>query len=234
MARFIRSALRAAALTRGLVDPTLVDEVEAAGYVEDFVAPVASPRPRSAALAAPRPAGASPTARWRDIGLDGSARTVRRPPGVRLDSGGVAKGMFGDVLAGALRWHQSFVVDAAGDVVLGGTAGEVRQVDVASPFAERALHSFELAYGAVATSGITRRVWIDRRGRPAHHLLDPSTGEPAFTGLVQATALARSGVEAEALAKAALLSGPDHARDWLAHGGLIVHDDGSHEVIDPR
>jgi thiamine biosynthesis lipoprotein len=50
---------------------------------------------------------------------------------------------------------------------------------------------------------------------------------------VQATALAPTGVEAEMRAKAALLSGPDAATEWLAHGGVIVFDDGSVEVVPP-
>ncbi len=47
------------------------------------------------------------------------------------------------------------------------------------------------------------------------------------------TALAPSGVEAEALAKAALLSGPEHAGDWLPHGGIVVHEHGIYEVLAP-
>jgi thiamine biosynthesis lipoprotein len=82
----------------------------------------------------------------------------------------------------------------------------------------------------VATSGIGRRSWIDARGRPAHHILDPATGAPAFTGVVQATAIAPTAVEAEIRAKAALLSGPRGAADWLVHGGVLVFDDGSHRV----
>jgi hypothetical protein len=57
---------------------------------------------------------------------------------------------------------------------------------------------------------------------------------PAFTGVTQVTALAYTGVEAEALSKAALLSGPEHAGSWLQYGGLIVYDDGSFDVVDPR
>jgi hypothetical protein len=34
-------------------------------------------------------------------------------------------------------------------------------------------------------------------------------------------------------AKAALLSGPRGARVWLADDGVIVFDDGSHEVLAP-
>jgi thiamine biosynthesis lipoprotein len=85
----------------------------------------------------------------------------------------------------------------------------------------------------VATSGIGRRSWLDESGGPAHHLLDPATGRPAYTGIVQATALAPSALEAEALAKAAVLAGPARAPRWLRHGGAIVLDDGSHRVFQP-
>ena len=84
-----------------------------------------------------------------------------------------------------------------------------------------------LGGGAVATSGLNVRIWRDADGRFAHHLIDPATGEPAWTGLVGATALGDSAVEAETLAKAALLSGPAGGREVLAeHGGMLVHDDG--------
>ena len=55
-------------------------------------------------------------------------------------------------------------------------------------------------------AGSAARSWLDARGRPAHHLLDPATGRPAFTGVVQATALAPTALEAEWRAKAAVLS----------------------------
>jgi thiamine biosynthesis lipoprotein len=104
---------------------------------------------------------------------------------------------------------------------------------VESPFDGTVLHTFQLAAGGVATSGIGRRAWLDETGRPAHHLLDPATGRPAFTGIVQATALAPSALEAEVRAKAALLSGPRDAARWLRDGGVIVLRDGSHIVFDP-
>lgn len=68
---------------------------------------------------------------------------------------------------------------------------------------------------AVATSGTGSRLWSTADGGNAHHLLDPATGESAWTGLVSATALAPTAVEAETLAKAALLSGPGGARQHL-------------------
>jgi len=53
-------------------------------------------------------------------------------------------------------------------------------------------------------------------------------------GIVQATALAPTALEAEALVRVALLSGPQDAANWLSHGGLVVLDDGSHAVDEQR
>jgi thiamine biosynthesis lipoprotein len=233
MATFVAVVLHAARTTGGLVDATLLRELEVAGYVGDL--PTSVPLPEALALAPPRRrAGPSPAGGWRRLRLDPVARTVTRPPGLALDSGGLAKGLVADLLANALAAHASFAVDCAGDLRVGGAAGVRRQVLVASPFDGEVVHAFELADAGVATSGIGRRSWLDADGAPAHHLLDPATGRPAFTGVVQATALAPSATEAELRAKAAVLSGPEGARGWLPHGGVVVLDDGRHEVLDPR
>ncbi len=151
---------------------------------------------------------------------------VHRPPGLAFDSGGLAKGLFADLLAE--RFDGSFAFDCGGDLRI---SGPERRIEVADPFGGPPLHAFELADAAVATSGIGRRSWLDARGRAAHHLLDPATGLPAFTGVVQATALAPTAVEAERRAKAAVLSGPRDAAAWLPHGGLVVLDDRSRFVV---
>jgi FAD:protein FMN transferase len=233
MARLVRGALEAAALTDGLVDPTLVAEIEQTGYRAHFDA-VAVPLVGALARAPDRsPAAASAAARWQGITVDRDAGTVRRRPGTHVDSGGIAKGLFGDLLGDELAGHEGFAVDAAGDVRFGGTGRLRRPIQVASPFDDSFLHVFELTEGAAATSGIGKRSWVDQDGRPAHHLLDPRTGAPAFTGIVQVTALAPSGVEAETLSKAALLSGPDGARGWLSHGGVVIYDDQTFDVFEP-
>ena len=86
------------------------------------------------------------------------------------------------------------------------------------------------------TAGIDARLWQVPGGEHAHHLIDPATGAPAWTGLVAVTALAPTALEAEALAKAALLSGPADGRRLLrTHtGGVLIHDDGTVDVIDRR
>jgi thiamine biosynthesis lipoprotein len=233
MGRLAEAAVTAAAFTGGLVDATLLGEIERAGYGEHFGSP-SVPLSTALRLAPPRaPAHAHPGRRWREISVDRAAGTVTRPPGLRLDSGGIAKGLFADVLAALLFEYESFAVDCGGDLRLGGTGHARRLVNVASPLDDSTLHTLELDRGGVATSGIGKRSWLDAQGRPAHHLLDPATGRPAFTGVVQATALAPTGIEAEALSKAAILAGPGCVEGWLARGGVVVFDDGSHRVLPP-
>jgi thiamine biosynthesis lipoprotein len=96
---------------------------------------------------------------------------------------------------------------------------------VTDPFGgEEPVAILGLRSGAVATSGTTRR-----RG----HLIDPRTREPADTGIVQATALAPTGLEAEVRAKGALLAGPRGAARHLPDGGVLVLRSGA--VVDvPR
>ncbi len=232
MTRFAQAVQEAGSLTGGLVDATLIEQLEDAGYTSDLRQPI---RLAAALRRAPtrRPAAASAAAHWQLLRVDLATLTVARPPGVKLDSGGLAKGLFADVLAERLASHRSFVINCAGDLSIGGADAITRSINVESPFDGRTLHTFRLACTGVATSGIGRRSWLDRGGRPAHHLLDPSTGESAFTGIVQATALAPSALLAEIRAKAAILSGPLGAASWLPDGGVIVFDDGSHQVIEP-
>jgi len=232
LARLARAVVAAGERTGGLVDGTLLPEIEAAGYRGDIRLPL--PLPLTLRLApARKPAAGRADAAWRRFDVDLERSRIRRPPGLALDSGGLAKGLFADLLAEELASRASFAVECAGDVRVGGEARRSRRVEVASPFRARPLHGFELADGGVATSGIGRRSWLDDRGRPAHHLLDPSTGRPAFTGVVQATAIAPTALEAELRAKAALLAGPADAAGWLPDGGLVVFDDGSHQLLEP-
>jgi thiamine biosynthesis lipoprotein len=231
MARFAQAVVDAAQATGGLVDATMLDEIEGLGYrAERFQGSLALPL--ALALAPPRqPAGAHPDRRWRTIEVDLGTSTVTRPPGVRLDGGGIVKGLLADVVGDMLREHNSFLVDCEGDLRVGGSGCLERSVAVAAPLSQRILHEFRLADGAVATTSITKRSWMERL-KPAHHLLDPATGLPAYTGIVQATALAPTALEAEALAKAALLSGPQAAAGWLRHGGVILFDDETHVVVE--
>jgi thiamine biosynthesis lipoprotein len=232
MGRLAATARAAAEQTGGLVDATMVHELIAAGY--DLELPPALPPALALALAPPRrPAAPSAERRWEHLEVLEDGRAVRRPPGLMLDSGGLAKGLFADELAATLGAHRSFALDCCGDLALGGAAGVERTVEVESPLDGSILHTFAVKRGGVATSGVGSRSWLGADGLAAHHLLDPASGRPAFTGIVQATALAPTATLAEIHAKAAVLSGPARAAAWLPWGGALVFDDGAFAVLEP-
>ncbi|HVX33467.1 MAG TPA: FAD:protein FMN transferase, partial [Solirubrobacterales bacterium] len=214
----------------GLVDATLVEEIEAAGYADsrDFDLPG-----EERAAPAPRPAAPNPRAAWCLLGVDERAGTVTRPPGVRIDPGGIAKGLLADLAGESLAGFERFAVDCCGDLRVGGTVGRPRAILVDDPGGGEPLWELRIADGAVATSGITRRAWTGEDGRPAHQILDPASGEPAFTGIVQVTAVAPTGLLAETFAKAALLAGAEGAEPRLPYGGVIVAADGAVRFVEP-
>jgi len=219
--RAVQAALLGAWRTGGLADPTLLDAVETAGYRASRVGVAAAPLD-DALRAAPRRRPATPSRRWRAVRVGGDC--IVRPSGLKLDLGGSAKGLAADWAASQLTGR--YVVDCGGDVRVGGTHVIALRGTA---------HTLRVTDGAVATSGIDRRVWRREDGSYAHHLLDPGTGEPAWTGLVSATATAGTALEAEALAKAALLAGPLGARRFLAdRGGIVVRDDGRSDVVGAR
>jgi thiamine biosynthesis lipoprotein len=155
---------------------------------------------------------------------------------VRFDTGGSGKGLAADALAHQLADYERAIIDCAGDVRLSGPgfAHTPMHVTLRHPLTGRDLAPLAPRGGSVATSGIDSRVWRRQDGSYAHHLIDPSTGQPAWTGLVAATAVAPTALEAETLTTMALLLGPEGAREVLAeHGGIAYGDDGGVELIGP-
>jgi len=229
------AALWAAELTGGLVDPTLLDALETAGYGRSMAG--AATRSLDTVLeSAPArsPAAPDPRAVWRDVMVDDRAGVIRRPRGVRIDLGGIGKGLAADAAALLLGRKGPFAVDCGGDLRLGTPrSGRPYNVAIVHPLSGRMARTFPLANGGVATSGIDRRVWPRADGSYGHHILDPSSGEPVWSGLVGATAVAPSALEADARAKAAVLAGARGGRAFLrTHGGVLFHEDGKVERVD--
>lgn len=163
-----------------------------------------------------RPAGEAPEARdvppqWLDW------RTIQRRPGacclplagMRLDFGGVAKGLGADRAAAAARdaAPNDFLLDVGGTLIGRGAWTVGLRDPRAAPDAPF-LRPFTLADGmACATSG--------NYERPGH-LLDPRTGLPADTAAVlQATVLAHTAAQADAWSTALFVLGPDAGRAAL-------------------
>jgi len=166
-------------------------------------------------------------AAWR-IEAAGRTAKVERAVPVRFDLDGVAKGWIADRAADLLIGWPSAAVDADGDICLRLGCGQEWLVDVADPrpggtAAEpaplatlrlRGGDSWSISHG-VATSGTSIHRWRLADGRQTHHLIDPRTGRPAETDVVQATVVAPTAREAEMLAKSAVIVGSQAALDFL-------------------
>ncbi|HEX5194363.1 MAG TPA: FAD:protein FMN transferase [Solirubrobacteraceae bacterium] len=233
----VTAAVWAAEHSGGLVDPTLVGALERCGYDHSLDGEAPASLAEALAVApARRPARPHPAARWRAIRVDEEAGTITRPPGVMIDTGGTGKGLCADAVALRLAGYARFAVDCGGDVAIGGIGAQLHpyEVVVEHPLTLAPIGAIAVARGGIATSGLNVRIWRGADGGYAHHLLDPSSGRPVWSGLVGATALGADALEAETLSKMALLLGPAGAREVLAQrGGVVVHDDGSVEAIGP-
>lgn len=220
----LQTAILAAQESGGLVVPTMLEALEAAGYDRTFDA-----LPLSGVLQRP----ASQAGGWREIEMDPASRSVRLPGGIRLDLGGIAKGWAADRAAGRLAGQGPSLVDAGGDIAVTGpqASGQGWPVGVADPAAEAdgVLEALRLMKGGVATSGRDYRRW-QREGVWQHHILDPRTGLPAETDVLSATVLAPSARQAEVAAKVALILGSGEGLKWLEErpslAGLLVLENG--------
>ena len=257
----LRAALDAARWTQGLVTPTLLAALEHAGYDRSFdalAAVRADPLPRpdggggwtsegSNAADGPNAADGRTAADgrltaaatdWRAIRMDPAGRTVTLPAGMRLDLGGSAKGWAADQAARRLAATAPALVDAGGDIAVSGPMpdGNRWPIAVADPrLPDARLAVLWLGRGGVATSGTDVHRW-QRDGHWQHHIIDPRTGAPAATDLLSATVVARSAVEAEAAAKAALILGRRAGMAWIERhpylSGMLVGLDGAVHVSD--
>ena len=207
----VTASLEAARATGGLFDPTLRHEVVRIGYDRSFeqigtAEPVAS---------FPRGGGG-----WRRIVLDRSGSVVTLPPGSGLDLGGIAKGMAVDASIELLAdvGVDAALVSAGGDLaVLGRPPGErswgvLVGDDPNGPVVP-------LVRGALATSGVARRRWVQGEAS-RHHLVDPRTGEPATSGLHEVTVAGGTCRAAEVGATAAFVAGPRLGPALLRRLGL--------------
>lgn len=199
-------ARRYVEMTDGLFDPAVGGVLSALGYDRSF-APGALDRAR---------AGQPPrAARFLDVVLEEQTRSVFRPRHVHIDLGGIAKGHTVDRAAEHLV--ESGAIDAGGDAILRGSAlnGSEWLVEIEDPREpSRAVATLTVSNAAVATSAPNRRRWRIGAGI-AHHLIDPRTGTPSTSDLLQATVVAPSAELADVLAKTAFLLGARDGRRFL-------------------
>ncbi|MDP9297926.1 MAG: FAD:protein FMN transferase [Actinomycetota bacterium] len=219
----IEHAVDGARITNGTYDPTVLGAVIRAGYDRTFER-----------LAGRGPGnGSELSSGVEGIAIDPAASTVMLPAGVGFDPGGIGKGYAADLVVEELLelGAAGACVNVGGDLRTDGDPppGGPWAIEVEHPLRPSPAALIGLRSGAVATSSRMRRTWRTQGDR-RHHLIDPTTGRPAASGLVSATVVATFGWQAEILAKAAFLGGLAGGFDVLAAtgaAGLLIGDDGT-------
>lgn len=229
MAEVLELAMSLHTETGGIFDPAVLPHLERAGYSRSFETVQSSKLTLAIAESGSRTM----------TQLDYVRGRVRLPPGLRLDLGGLVKGWTADRIARQLAAIGPALADLGGDIAVQGTppTDDGWVVGVERPDQSATLLTkLDVSEGGVATSGINRRNWWVG-DRQMHHLIDPRTGEPAQSDLVQVVVLDDSAARADVWAKTALILGNDGCRALIARrpmmGLLLVSSDGAATATPP-
>ncbi len=219
-----------------LLDRTVPATREAHTGASSPPVPAPSSPPVSAPSSPPVPA---PSIRarllggWRAIELDRERCTLRIPRATKLDLGATAKAWAAD--RAALAIYEA--VGCGTLVSLGGDISTAGPAPAEEPVGQRAragwqIHvtddhrsgpdspgqTISIACGGLATSSTTVRRWR-HRDQTMHHIIDPTSGEPAKEVWRTVSVAASDCADANIAATAAIVRGA-RAPEWLAELGL--------------
>ncbi|MBQ0753418.1 MAG: FAD:protein FMN transferase [Gammaproteobacteria bacterium] len=222
-AQVLQYALRLAQETSGAYDPTVGPLVNLWGFGPDKTL-LKRPSADTVAQAQQRTG-------WQRIrletGVDGAASVVFQPGGAYLDLSSVAKGYAVDKLASYLNARQlnDYLVEIGGELRASGHKpdGTAWRVAVERPIpgvreVEKVLSLNNLS---VATSGDYRN-FFEEAGETYAHIIDPRTGYPVSHLTASVTVLAPTCAEADALATALTVLGPEDGLAFAQQRQLAV------------
>lgn len=209
-ANLVRYALDMARQTDGALEPTLYPVLTAWGFTTDrFQIPAREELDRLLERVD-----------YTKVSLQGTTLTV--PDGMQLDLGAVGKGYAADEAAAVLRENgvESALLDFGGNILTIGTKpdGTSWRVGVRDPDSEGNLGVLELNGQGVSVSGGYEKYFVGEDGERYWHILDPATGAPARSGLVQTAVVSDESKRCDALSTALFVMGLDSALQyWREH-----------------
>ena len=165
------------------------------------------------------------TAGSEKLTLDGFDLTLGAGQGI--DLGGIAKGYTSDRLMEIFKAYglNAGVVSLGGNVQCSGTKpdGSLWRCGIRDPNApddpNALLGVVSAADRAVITSGAYERNFTDENGQVYHHIIDPSTGAPADSGLCSVTVVSTDGILADGLSTACYVMGLDKSLEYWKCAG---------------
>ena len=176
------------------------------------------------------------------VHYDAESRTLSLDEGTRIDLGGIAKGYLADCLAGLMRIQQvpaAMLSLGSSTIQLTGAKpdGALWSIALRDPEDENAFAGILKTEACVIdTSGGYER-FFEEDGKIYWHILDPSTGAPAESGLTSVTVVGTDGVEGDGLATALFVMGEEKALDyWRTRSDefdlVLVREDGKITVTE--
>lgn len=216
-AAIVRSALAAAEMTDGDVDPTIGSVLLGLGYDRDFALLDVRWNPAPESRGSIVVTTVAPA--WTRIGLAGNRIEV--PDGVLLDFGAIGKALAADWAAQRISSTLGCgsMVSLGGDLATAGEAPPEGWVVLVQDMPDDPSGCVRLSSGyALATSSTQKRRW-NHDGRQVHHIIDPHTGLPAEPVWRTVTVAAESCADANAISTACVVRGR-RAPSWLKDLGV--------------
>ncbi len=159
--------------------------------------------------------------------LDIGDNWAQIPYGTAIDIGGCGKGYLADQLGQILSKQsiQGYWLSIGGDIATMGLDKFGRHIKVDIQNADNLTATTDWIIDcptnnyAVATSGTFRRL-VQNGNKDWHHIIDPTTLEPAITDIRLATVCTDSAIKADVLASCAVILGSKKAPAFLKKHGI--------------
>lgn len=139
------------------------------------------------------------------------------PVGMKVDLGSVAKGYTSTMIADFFRENgvTNGLINLGGNVQCIGAKpnGEPWKVAIKSPFPDSSSGIYGVLAAedtAIITSGGYER-YFEEGGKTYWHIIDPSTGKPASSGLLSVTIVGKDGLTCDSLSTALFIKGLDES-----------------------
>lgn len=211
----LSAALELARDSGGAFDPTVGPWVELWGFGPG--------RPRQSAPAHGEIEALRARIGWQRVQIEGDQ--LVQPGGLSLDLSAIAKGHAVDRIAEALQaaGYRHLLVEVGGELRGHGQHPDGRgwRVGLEGPSAEGAASGITLRDQAVATSGDYRQ-FFEQDGRRYSHMIDPRTGYPIAQAGIAVSVVHVSCMQADGLATALAVLGPDEGFEWASARGLAA------------
>lgn len=161
-----------------------------------------------------------PLVDYTKIQYDSTTGQVTIPEGMTIDLGSIAKGYAGQLAAQYLRDQgvTSALLNLGGNVQTIGSKpdGTPWSIGIQDPKGNSPMMALSVSDQAVITSGGYER-YFEQDGQTYWHIMDPTTGRPARSGLLSVSVIGEQGSVCDALSTALFVMGLEKAaRFWAA------------------